>query len=101
MRHSYEFTSFAATEAAKRLGDRIRRARKARQLTLKALEQQCRIHRTTLSRLEKGDPNITFAVVLMVLEALGELQELELVLSQPDVQKSKRGKIAVELDTDF
>lgn len=101
MRHSYEFTSLAATDAAKRLGERIRRARKAHQLTLKELEQQCRVHRTTLSRLEKGDPNVTFAVVLMVLEALGELQELELVLSQPDVPKVRREKVVVELDTDF
>ncbi|MBK4738650.1 helix-turn-helix domain-containing protein [Noviherbaspirillum pedocola] len=101
MRHSYEFTSFAASEAAKRLGERIRQARKAQHLTLKALEHQCRVHRTTLSRLEKGDPNVTFAVVLMVLEALGELQELELVLSQPHVPRTKREGAVVELDTDF
>ncbi|RJF92075.1 helix-turn-helix domain-containing protein [Noviherbaspirillum saxi] len=101
MRHSYEFISTAATDAAKRLGERIRTARKARQLTLTQLEHQCRIHRATLGRLEKGDPNVTFAVILSVLEALGELSELELILSRPEVPKHKRETPAIELDTDF
>jgi transcriptional regulator with XRE-family HTH domain len=101
MRQNAKFTSLQVGETAVRLGERIRRARKARKLSLQTLESMCGIHRTTLGRLERGDTTVSLGILLAVLESLQEISDLELVLSQPETPKHKR-KIAVpELDSDF
>ncbi|MBS1169995.1 MAG: family transcriptional regulator [Burkholderiaceae bacterium] len=101
MRQEKNFTSLAVTESLVRLGERIRRARKVRKLSLAKLEGICRIHRTTLGRLERGDPGVALSVLLTVLEALQELPDIELVLSQPETPKHKRGVALPVLDRDF
>lgn len=101
MRHETTFTSLAVIEVIQRLGERIRRARKARKQSLSQLEQICRIHRTTLGRLERGDPGVSLAVFMSVLEALQELPEIELILSQPETPKHKRAAAKPVLDRDF
>lgn len=101
MRHNPEFVSLTITETARRLGERIRRARKARKISLAQIEESCRIHRTTLSRLERGEPGVSLGVLLTVLEYLNELADLELLLSQPDVLKHQRSAPAPVLDRDF
>jgi transcriptional regulator with XRE-family HTH domain len=101
MRHETTFTSLAVIEVIQRLGERIRRARKARKQSLSQLEKICRIHRTTLGRLERGDPGVSLAVFMSVLEALQELPEIELILSQPETPKHKRAAAKPVLDRDF
>lgn len=101
MRHESTFTSLAVIEVVQRLGERIRLARKARKQSLSQLEQICRIHRTTLGRLERGDPGVSLGVFLTVLEALQELPEVELVLSHPGTPKHKRAATKPVLERDF
>jgi transcriptional regulator with XRE-family HTH domain len=101
MRHNPEFASLILLETAQRLGERIRRARKARKISLTQIEKTCRIHRTTLSRLERGEPGVSLGVLLTVLEYFNELADLELLLSQPDVPKHQRFAPAPVLDRDF
>lgn len=95
------FYSEATLDAAARLGDRLRRARKAQRRTLADLEQSSRVHRQTLGRLERGDPSVSFAVVLTVLESLGELADLELLVSQPGEARSVTAIDSEPLPTDF
>ena len=101
MRQNADFTSLTVTESIPRLGERIRRARRARKQTLSDLEDICRIHRTTLGRLERGDPGVSVAVLFTVLEALQELSDVELVLSQPETPKHKRSAASPTLERNF
>lgn len=101
MRQNSDFTSVAVSETALRLGQRIRLARKLRQLTLSDLERICRIHRTTLGRLERGDAGVSLGIVLTVLEALGELADTELLLSQAGKPAHQRGMAVPLLEQDF
>jgi transcriptional regulator with XRE-family HTH domain len=101
MRQNNDFTSQAVIEALASLGARIRRARKARKLSLTQLEQITRIHRTTLGRLELGDPGVSIGTFASVLEALQELAETELLLSRPELPKHRRAPGKPVLDQDF
>ncbi|NQE50626.1 hypothetical protein RB25_05850 [Herbaspirillum rubrisubalbicans] len=83
------------------LGHRIRRVRKARKLTLKQLEQITRIHRTTLGRLELGDPGVSLGIFLSVLEALQELSDIELLVSRPETPRHLRNTPKPTVDQDF
>jgi hypothetical protein len=48
MRHDQTFNSINVQNAAQRLGERIRTARKAQRRSLVDLESACRVHRQTL-----------------------------------------------------
>lgn len=96
------YHSQATLDAAARFGDRLRRLRKAQRRTLADLESASRVHRQTLARLEKGDPSVSFAIALTVLEALGELADIELLVSQPDAAQLRTGNDDEEpLERDF
>lgn len=101
MRQSSDFVSLNVFETLRRLGERVRVARKAQKLSLSDLERSCRIHRTTLGRLERGEPGVSISVLLTVLEHLGVLSDLELVLSTPEQPKRKREAAKPTLFTDF
>ncbi|WDZ96216.1 helix-turn-helix domain-containing protein [Herbaspirillum sp. WKF16] len=101
MRQNKDFTSQAVLDALASLGARIRRARKARKLSLTQLEQITRLHRTTLGRLELGDPGVSVGTFASVLEALQELAETELLLSRPETPRQQRGVSVPVLDQDF
>ncbi len=101
MAKSAPFHSQATLDAAARLGDRLRRTRKAQRRTLADLEQSTRVHRQTLARMERGDPSVSFAVVLTALEALGELADLELLVSQPGEVRPHSSSDSDPLPTDF
>lgn len=101
MRQNQHFLSNSVTEGAQRLGERLRRARKAKKLSLADLERICRIHRTTLGRLERGDLGVSIGVLLSVLEVLNELADVELVLSNPDTPEHRRVVNLPVLDQEF
>lgn len=101
MRQNSHFASNLVADGARRLGERLRRARKAQKLSLSDLERICRIHRTTLGRLERGDLGVSIGVLLGVLEAINELADVELVLSKPDTPEYRRGVNVPILNQDF
>jgi transcriptional regulator with XRE-family HTH domain len=101
MRQSAEFSTAAVIHSAQRLGERIRLLRKAKRLTLTQLEGMCRIHRTTLGRLERGELGVSISVLLTVLETLGELADVELLISQPALPAHQRRTRPPVLEQDF
>lgn len=101
MRQNGEFSTAAVNDSGQRLGERIRLLRKARGLTLAQLEGMCRIHRTTLGRLERGEPGVSIGVLLTVLETLGDLADVELLISQPEEPRHRRRIAAPVLAQDF
>lgn len=101
MSRSTQFHSQPALEAAARFGERLRRARKAQKRTLADVESSSRIHRQTVARLERGDPTVSLGAALAVLESLGELADIELLVSQPEVTRPRIADDAVPLDRDF
>ena len=60
-----------------RLGERIRLARLRRQLSSAAIAARAGISRTTLYKVELGDPGITLGTCLRVLAALGLDQDFD------------------------
>lgn len=101
MRQSNSFTSNSVRESLVDLGRRIRLARKSRKLSLSDLENICRIHRTTLGRLERGEEGVSLGVFLTVLETLNELADIELVLSNPQKPQHIRSVSKPLLEQDF
>jgi transcriptional regulator with XRE-family HTH domain len=101
MRSNSDFISLQASEFAVRLGERIRRARKVRKLSLVQLEKLTRHHRTTLGRLERGDTGVSLGVFLTVLESLQALSDVELLLSRPGPEGDERKAAVPVLDPDF
>jgi len=57
----------------KKLGVNIMVARKRRKLSLTKLSEQASVSRTTLSRIEAGDPNVGVWKIFNVLSTLGLL----------------------------
>lgn len=84
MRQHADFLKPPVHDTLVNLGRRIRRARKARKLSLSELEQITRIHRSTLGRLERGDPGVSIGGLIVVLEALQVLPEVKLLLNHPE-----------------
>ena len=95
------FNSQSTTDAAIRFGDRLRRMRKAQGRTLADLEASTRIHRHTIARLEQGDTTVSFSKVLAILESLGELADIELLVSRPDSIRPRITEFDLPLDRDF
>jgi transcriptional regulator with XRE-family HTH domain len=102
MRRTGDFTSATSQKTLTGLGNRLPVARKARNWTLNQLEERVRVHRTTLARLERGDVSVSLAVLVRVLEALGQLSDIELVMRHPEAHgKSVAAKGEPVLPNDF
>jgi len=53
------------------LGERLRLARLRRRLTATTVAGRCDISRPTLTKVERGDPSVTFGTYLRVLSVYG------------------------------
>jgi transcriptional regulator with XRE-family HTH domain len=54
----------------KRLGANIKRLREAKGLSLRELSYECDIDNSKISKIEKGQINITFTTILQLAKAL-------------------------------
>ncbi len=63
------------------LGDRIKRLRKARDITTVEMAKRVGISRTTLAAVEAGDPAATMGTYLRVMSVLGVAGDLALLVS--------------------
>jgi transcriptional regulator with XRE-family HTH domain len=66
-------------KALLKLGQDIRKARLRRRITMALMAERASMSRTTLTKVEKGDPAVafgTYAKVLFVLGLVGRLSEL-------------------------
>lgn len=62
--------------AARSIGESINTWRKLRHLTMEQLAFKANVSRNTISRLEKGDPSVSFETVLNVANMLGILDQV-------------------------
>lgn len=62
------------------IGEQLVAWRKLQNLTTEQLSERAGVTRTTLRRLEHGDPGVGFDVFLSVLRALGQLDRVVEVL---------------------
>ena len=72
-------TPVPVTRALRKLGHDIRDARRRRRIPVAILAQRASISRTTLNKVEKGDPGVslgTYATVLFVMGMVERLTDL-------------------------
>jgi len=62
---------------AQALGERLKKARLRRRLPSDLVAVRARTSRSTLSRLENGDPAVSFATVLRVLSVYGLASDVD------------------------
>jgi transcriptional regulator with XRE-family HTH domain len=75
----------AVLETSYRLGKLVAGTRKARRLSQQVLCEQAGLGRNTLAEIERGSPRVQFVYWLLVLDALGLLDNLNSVQSAADV----------------
>lgn len=77
--HSAAAAPIPVGRALRKLGHDIRDARRRRRIPVAIMAERASISRTTLSKVEKGDPGVslgTYATVLFVLGLIDRLGEL-------------------------
>jgi len=62
--------------ALRKLGQDIRDARRRRRIPVAVMAERASISRTTLSKVEKGDPGVSFGLYATVLFVLGFVERL-------------------------
>lgn len=68
----------ATKRELRKIGGKLKRARLLRRLPMEIVAERAGTTRPTLQRIEAGDPNVRVASYLMVIQALGLLNNLEL-----------------------
>lgn len=67
------------------LGERLRQARLRRKLPASLAAARARVSRSTLSRLENGDPAVSFATVLRLLSVYGLDADMEVLAADDEL----------------
>ena len=78
--------------ALRKLGQDIRDARRRRRIPVAIMAQRASISRTTLNKLEKGDPGVSLGIYATVLFALGMVDKLA------DLADSRHDTVGLELE---
>jgi hypothetical protein len=81
--------------ALRKLGADMRDARKRRRLPMSVVADRAFTSRTTLQRIEEGDPGVGMGIYAAVLQALGLLDELAAVA---DVSRDSIGQSLAAAD---
>lgn len=76
IRHHDAITPLPAQRALRKLGADLRDARRRRRIPVQLMAERASISRTTLSRMEKGDPGVSMGVYARVLFSLGMIERL-------------------------
>ena len=77
------FNDRSEEDILKHIGESIRGARVASNLTLKELSHKSEINTTTLSKIENGKTNTTILVLLRIFTSLGRQKEIEHLFPKP------------------
>lgn len=104
--------TFSAESAIKALGENIRIARQRRQLSQSRLAKKAGVSVSTIKRLEAGDPGVSLSAIANILIPMGLERELATLISPENDEEGEalerargpkriRGKLEVDLDTDF
>ena len=62
--------------ATRKLGEDIRDARRRRRIPMALMAERARISRTTLTKVEKGDPSVSMGIYACVLFVLGMIDRV-------------------------
>ncbi|WP_418723109.1 helix-turn-helix domain-containing protein [Enorma sp.] len=76
--------------AAKQVGENLATWRKMHKLTSEQVAAKAAVSRSTLSRIENGDPTVSFATVLNICRTLGILDR---VIEATDPYETEIGRI--------
>lgn len=68
----------------KKLGAQIKKLREAKNLSLRELSYACDIDNSKISKIEKGQINITFTTILQLAKAL-EIEPSQLLMTSFDL----------------
>ncbi|HNU47184.1 MAG TPA: helix-turn-helix transcriptional regulator [Bacteroidia bacterium] len=68
----------------KKMGNHIKRLREAKKLSLRELSYACDIDNSKISKIEKGQVNITFTTILQLAKAL-EIEPSQLLMTSFDL----------------
>ncbi len=74
--HQSSTTPIPVIRTLAKLGRDIRNARKRRRIPVAILAERASISRTTLNKLEKGDPGVSLGIFATVLFVLGMIDRL-------------------------
>lgn len=66
------------------LGARLRAARLARNITAELVAERARVSRSTIHRLEAGDPSVAVATLLRVMSIYGCLSDIDAVAARSE-----------------
>ena len=91
-RHSSLALPVPAARAVRKLGHDIRDARRRRRIPVAILAQRASISRTTLNKLEKGDPGVSLGSYATVLFILGMVDRIA------DLADPKHDAVGLELE---
>jgi transcriptional regulator with XRE-family HTH domain len=83
---------FPVIQALRKLGADIRDARRRRRIPVSILAERASISRTTLNRIEKGDPGASLGNYAAVLFALGMVDRLA------DIADPRHDTVGLELE---
>ena len=73
---------------AKQLGERLARARLRRKISSDAAAVRARTSRSTLSRLENGDPSVSLDLVIRLLAVYGLADDLDLLARDDELGRA-------------
>lgn len=93
MRHMKKPTGSLTPKLARRakdLGERLRLARLRRRLASELAATRARASRSTLSRLENGDPSVSFATVLRLLSIYGLDADIDKLAADDELGRNLR-----------
>ncbi|MCB1583541.1 MAG: helix-turn-helix domain-containing protein [Xanthomonadales bacterium] len=77
------FKSISEEAILKHIGESMRGARVASNLTLEELSKKSEINPTTLSKIENGKTNTTILVLIRIFTSLGREKEIEKLFPEP------------------
>lgn len=80
--------------ALRKLGEDIKDARRRRRIPTSVMAERASISRTTLNKIEQGDPGVSFGNYSMILFILGMIDRLSELVDQT------KDTIGLELETE-
>lgn len=91
-RRSFSGAPTPVRRALRKLGHDIRDARRRRRIPVAIMAERASISRTTLNRVEKGEPGVSLGTWATVLFALGMVERLA------DIADPRHDAVGLELD---
>ena len=81
--------------ALRKLGHDIRDARRRRRIPVAILAERASVSRTTLNKVEKGDPGVSLGIYATVLFVLGMIDRLA------DIADPRHDAVGLELEEEY